>query len=156
MTKLYLGVDPGISGGIGLLDHDGKIVLAERMPIMPSPVYGKHMVDGQRLYDTLNNATKNAMVACVIERVSAMPNQGVTSSFNFGVSYGIAAGILGALQISHQFVLPRKWKGDMGLGADKDLSMGMAMRLWPTLKLLKKDDGIAEALLMAEWIRRKN
>lgn len=152
----FLGLDPGISGGFGILDKDGSIIIAEPMPLMRSPVYGKDMVNALNLYDLIKANIGDGLVKAAIERVSAMPKQGVTSSFNFGVSYGLALGVIGCLQISHEFVLPRKWKGDMGLSSDKEASLGMAMRKWPKLKLKKKDDGIAESLLIAEWLRMKD
>lgn len=152
---IYLGVDCGLTGAVAGLDRDGKIVLAEAMPLIASPVKGKQMVDALDLHDIVKGVIGNHQTSCVIERVSAMPGQGVSSAFNFGGSYHTAIAAIRILQCSLQYVTAAKWKKDMGLTSDKTVSLGMASNLWPKLKLRRKDDGIAEALLLAEWLRRK-
>lgn len=98
---------------------------------------------------------------CVIERVHAMPKQGVSSSFNFGVNYGMIMGLLEALSIPYETVLPQKWKREFGVTADKNTSIAVAKRMFPEVDLRRTDrckvdhDGKAEALLMAEYARRK-
>lgn len=98
---------------------------------------------------------------CCIERVNAMPGQGVTSMFNFGLNYGWLLGQLDAYDIPYETVLPKKWKAEFGLTGDKTNSIEVCKRLFPKVSLLrterckKDDDGKAEALLMAEYARRK-
>ena len=87
----------------------------------------------------------------VVEIVHAMPKQGVSSSFNFGVSYGIALGIVGALKIPSFHVSPGKWKKYFGLSADKEEARKLAIDKWPGCLHFrhKKDHGRAEAALIA-------
>jgi crossover junction endodeoxyribonuclease RuvC len=88
----------------------------------------------------------------VIERVSAMPGQGVVSMFNFGRSYGDVRGVIGAMDIPLHFVTPQKWKKHFGLSSDKDECRLRAIRLFPAVAesfKLKKHDGRAEAALIA-------
>ena len=106
-------------------------------------------------------ADNPVMVACV-EKVGAHPGQGVTSMFSFGQSYGFILGVLAALGIGVQLVPPRTWKKEFSLiGKDKAASIEVCKRLFPGVNLLasekcrKDSDGMAEALLMAEYARRK-
>ena len=99
-------------------------------------------------------------VACV-EHVSAMPGQGVTSMFNFGQNFGYIKGLLEAFQIPYELVRPQKWKKEFGITGDKNSSVEVCKRLFPGVSLRrtercrKDDDGMAEALLMAEYARRR-
>jgi crossover junction endodeoxyribonuclease RuvC len=90
----------------------------------------------------------------VIERVGAMPGQGVTSMFNFGYGAGVIEGICAALFIPYFHVLPQTWKRQMGIGADKTACREMAQKLWPgaadRFKRVK-DDGRADAALLGRW-----
>ena len=95
-----------------------------------------------------------------MELVGAMPGQGVTSMFNFGKSFGYIEGVLQALQIPYQLISPRAWKKEFRLNSDKENSIEVGKKLFPQVNLLatprckKEHDGIAEALLMAEFTRR--
>ena len=100
-------------------------------------------------------------MACV-EKVGAMPGQGVTSMFNFGQGFGFILGVLAALGIGVQLVPPGTWKKEFSLvGKDKAASIEVCRRLFPGVNLRaseqcrKDSDGMAEALLMAEYARRK-
>lgn len=100
------------------------------------------------------------VMACV-ERVSAMPGQGVTSMFNFGKASGYIEGVLSACGIGFQLIQPQKWKKEFTLiGKDKGASIAVCKRLFPGVNLKRTDkcrtdsDGMAEALLMAEYARR--
>lgn len=91
-----------------------------------------------------------------------MPGQGVTSMFNFGKSAGYIEGVLTALGIPYQLVMPKRWKAEFTLcGKDKQASIETCKRLFPDVSLRasercrKDSDGMAEALLMAEFARRK-
>jgi crossover junction endodeoxyribonuclease RuvC len=86
-----------------------------------------------------------------VEIVHAMPKQGVSSSFNFGMSYGVALGVIGALKIPVVHVSPTKWKKYFGLSADKEEARALAISKWPASLHFrrKKDNGRAEAGLLA-------
>ena len=97
---------------------------------------------------------------CVLEKVNAMPGQGVVSMFNFGQNYGFIQGVLKAHEIPYELVTPQKWKKEFSCTSDKNTSIEVCKRLFPNVSLkatdrCKKDhDGIAEALLIAEYGRR--
>lgn len=99
-------------------------------------------------------------VAC-LEHVSAMPGQGTTSMFTFGQNFGFIQGVLTAYGIPFELVRPQKWKKEFSITGDKNSSIAVCKRLFPNVSLLrtercrKEDDGMAEALLMAEYARRK-
>jgi crossover junction endodeoxyribonuclease RuvC len=99
---------------------------------------------------------------CAVEKVGAMPGQGVTSMFSFGQSYGFVWGVLTALGIGYQLVPPTLWKREFGLlHTEKQGSVDVAKRLFPGVSLLPTDrcrkdsDGMSDALLIAEYARRK-
>jgi crossover junction endodeoxyribonuclease RuvC len=90
----------------------------------------------------------------VVERVASMPKQGVASTFKFGMATGIIHGVLAACDVPVHLVTPSVWKRGMGLiGADKEASRALALRLFPQVTGLdrKMDHGRAEALLMGHW-----
>ena len=100
-------------------------------------------------------------VSCVVEHVSAMPGQGVTSCFSFGQNFGFILGLLSAYDIPYELVRPQKWKRLFSCTSDKNTSIAVAQRLFPgvdlrrTPRCLKPHDGVCEALLLAEYCRRK-
>lgn len=155
---IFIGIDPGMAGGVGVI-HDG-IVKAIDTPVI-KPAKGKSEYDLQGMVRILMNeaALTGIPCHCIIESVHAMPKQGVTSSFRFGTGFGMWLGMLGALQIPFSLVTPQRWKKSMlaDMGADKDLARLRAQQLFPKsagLFTRKKDDGRAEAVLMAEYGRR--
>jgi crossover junction endodeoxyribonuclease RuvC len=96
-------------------------------------------------------------IEIVVEAVHAMPKQGVSSSFKFGMAYGAALALAERFHAPWGTVTPQKWKKYMKLTSNKNDSLEMARNLWPNAPLhLKKHDGRAEALLMAEWLRTQN
>ena len=109
---LIIGIDPGISGSICFLDN-GKILDVIEMPIMTDGKKNKKQVNGSQVYNEITKRIKQFeknQIRVVIEHVSAMPGQGVTSMFNFGQSFGILKGICTAMQLPMYFVRPAKWK----------------------------------------------
>ena len=109
---LIIGIDPGISGSICFFE-DGKILDVIDMPTMTDGKKNKRQVNGSQIYnEILKRIKKNDKqnVRVIIEQVSAMPGQGVTSMFNFGQSFGILKGICSAMQLPMYFVRPAKWK----------------------------------------------
>lgn len=98
---------------------------------------------------------------CCLERVGPMPKQGVTSMFKFGENFGFIQGLLTANRIPFELVTPQKWKKEFQITSDKNSSIAVCKRLFPDVSLRRTDrckkdhDGIAEALLMAEYARRR-
>lgn len=147
---MYLGIDPGFSGAWGLIDHHGKYHSCGDMLNN-----GKHILS-RYVHAEISQAIDRQDIQGVIESVHSMPGQGVSSSFKFGMAFGMAIAIMERINCPWQLVTPQKWKKDMGLTSDKDLSLAMARELWPTAPLARKmDNGRAEALLMAEWLRKQ-
>ena len=105
---LIIGIDPGISGSICFLDN-GKILDVIEMPIMTDGKKNKKQVNGAQIYNEITKRIKNNFesndIRVVIEHVTAMPGQGVTSMFNFGQSFGILKGICSAMQLPMYFLI---------------------------------------------------
>ena len=131
---LVIGIDPGISGSICFF-RDGKIIDVIEMPIMTEGKKNKKQVNGSQIFNEISERIKNIDkndVKVVIEQVSAMPGQGVTSMFNFGQSFGILKGICSAMQLSMYFVRPAKWKKYFNLiNSEKDASRTRAIEIFP-------------------------
>lgn len=145
---MFLGIDPGITGAVAVLNDDGSVRLAADLPTIANGK-SKRQIDANTLAAILGPYAKGIKLA-VVEKVSAMPKQGVSSVFNFGVAVGCVRGVLGALGIPVMYVTPTKWKGTYGLTSDKEQSRAMATMLFPAADLhLKKDHNRAEALLLA-------
>ena len=109
---LIIGIDPGISGSICFLE-DGKILDVIEMPTMAEGKKNKRQVNGSQIFNEISrriNKASNQDIRVVIEQVSAMPGQGVTSMFNFGQSFGTLKGICSAMQLPMYFIRPAKWK----------------------------------------------
>jgi hypothetical protein len=90
----------------------------------------------------------------IIERVGAMPKQGVSSTFKFGVAFGMLQGVVAALKIPVHFVAPSVWKSHYRLGSDKEKARALALQLWPAradLFGLRKHHNRAEAALLARY-----
>ena len=131
---LIIGIDPGISGSICFFE-DGKILDVVEMPTMTEGKKNKKQVNGSQLYNEISNRIKQRdkkEIKVVIEQVSAMPGQGVTSMFNFGQSYGILKGICSAMRLPMYFVRPAKWKKYFNLiNSEKDASRTRAIEIFP-------------------------
>ena len=154
---LIIGIDPGISGSICFFEN-GKIVDVIEMPTMTEGKKNKKQVNGSQIYNEIikriNNSQKQD-VRVIIEQVSAMPGQGVTSMFNFGQSYGILKGICSAMQLPIYFVRPAKWKKYFNLiNSEKDASRARAIEIFPYFSSQlskKKDANKADAILIASF-----
>ena len=154
---LIIGIDPGISGAICFLE-EGKILDVIEMPTMAEGKKNKKQVNGSQIYNEIKekiDKSKNKDVRVVIEQVSAMPGQGVTSMFNFGQSFGILKGICSAMQLSMFFVRPAKWKKYFSLiNSEKDASRARAIEIFPYFSSelsRKKDSNKADAILIARF-----
>ena len=154
---LVIGIDPGISGSICFF-QDGKINDVVEMPTMVEGKKNKKQVNGSQIFNEISYRTKKIDkkdIKVVIEQVSAMPGQGVTSMFNFGQSFGILKGICSAMQLPMYFVRPAKWKKYFNLiNSEKDASRARAIEIFPYFSSQikkKKDSNKADAILIASF-----
>ncbi len=141
-----LGLDPGISGALAFYFTEAP----DRIAVEDMAVAGK-MVSAPLLAASIQ---KHGPAIAVIESVGARPGQGVSSMFRFGTAYGIAQGVIGALQIPVEFVSPQRWKKHFHLTGDKELSRAKAQQLFPACAVSfnrVKDHGRAEAALIAKY-----
>ena len=152
-----IGFDPGISGAISFFE-DGKILDVIDMPSMADGKKNKKQVNGSQIYNEINLKIKNIdkkKIVVVIEQVSAMPGQGVTSMFNFGQSFGVIKGICSAMQLPMYFVRPAKWKKYFNLiKTEKEASRTKAIEIFPQISFKlskKKDNNKADAILIASF-----
>jgi len=153
---LIIGIDPGISGSICFF-KDGRILEVIEMPVMTEGKKNKKQVNGAQIYNEFLKRInkKDDEIRVVIEQVSAMPGQGVTSMFNFGQSFGILKGICSAMRLPMFFVRPAKWKKYFNLiNSQKDASRTRAIEIFPyfsTQLSKKKDSNKADAILIASF-----
>lgn len=152
---ITIGIDPGLTGAVSVIYKDG--ISDGWAGVFDLPVQRDKSlawIDGLQLARILSPhlTGEPSRAVAIVERVSAMPKQGVASSFGFGVNFGSVLGVLQALRVPIELVTPAKWKREMGLGAEKHASLHKARMLFPRCDLtLKKHDGRAEALLLAHW-----
>lgn len=152
MKRFYIGIDPGAKGGIAFID-----MTQEPFAVGCAP-FGRE--DLMQVCIRAAGSTNLQEVVCCLEKVGAMPGQGVVSMFSFGENVGYIKGVLEAFGIPYQEVSPRKWKNAFGLSSDKSSSAIVCQQLFPGVSLLptarsrKPHDGMAEALLMAEYAKR--
>tara|TARA_B100000035_G_scaffold283219_1_gene265268 strand:- start:788 stop:1282 length:495 start_codon:yes stop_codon:yes gene_type:complete len=154
---LIIAIDPGISGSICFF-KDGKILDVIEMPTMAEGKKNKKQVNGAQIYNEILKRSEDIdkkYIKVIIEQVSAMPGQGVTSMFNFGQSFGILKGICSAMQLSMYFVRPAKWKKYFNLiNSEKDASRTKAIEIFPYYSsnlAKKKDSNKADAILIASY-----
>ena len=154
---LIIGIDPGISGAICFME-EGKIIEVIDMPSMADGKKNKKQVNGSQVFNEISKHIKNKKlehIKVIVEHVSAMPGQGVTSMFNFGQSFGILKGICSAMSLSMYFVRPAKWKKYFNLlNSEKDASRTRAIEIFPYFSSQlsrKKDSNKADAILIASF-----
>jgi Holliday junction resolvasome RuvABC endonuclease subunit len=145
-----LGIDPGsVSAAYAVIDENFKIHDVDDVPVVD------RMVDAAGWSQIVEFWEPNR---AIIEQVSAMPKQGVASSFRFGVGVGLLRGVVIACGVPITQVAPSKWKKELGLDSDGEKSRALALRHWPNCISLKrvKDHGRAEALLLARWYMERS
>ena len=154
---LVIGIDPGISGSICFLQN-GKIIDVVEMPTMIEGKKNKKQVNGSQIFNEISERIKKidkSDIRVIIEQVSAMPGQGVTSMFNFGQSFGILKGLCSAMQLPMYFVRPLKWKKYFNLiNSEKDASRTRAIEIFPYFSgqlSRKKDSNKEDAILIASF-----
>lgn len=149
----FMGIDPGAFGAVAILDKDSRELVVIDMPTLkvkrgPRVV---NQVDAHMLADSLRPHVTGEIKA-LIEKVHAMPGQGVSSMFSFGRAAGIVEGVLAGLSVSFELIPPATWIKSMRTFGGKDGSRQRAQELFPDYAHLfarKKDDGRAEAALLA-------
>lgn len=140
---MVLGIDPGKNGALAWLDEHGELVHIEDMPQFTGSALGVQLADAIRICRPST---------AWVEKVGAMPRQGVSSTWKFAENYGVILGTLGALDIPVHHVTPAKWKASARLSSDKNASRQRACELWPSHSLdfaLVKHADRAEAALIA-------
>lgn len=139
--KYFMGIDPGKSGGIAVLDEVGQIVTAVQMPPDPSAIL------------MLMGHGKNPSLLAFMELVHSSPQMGVKSAFTFGEGFGALKMALAASAVPYDLVTPQRWQAVMECrtGGDKNISKARAQHLWPQAKITHF---IADSLLIAEYGRR--
>ena len=154
---LIIGIDPGISGAICFFE-DGQVKEIIDMPVMADGKKNKRQINGPQVYNEILkriNKLQKKDIIVVMEQVSAMPGQGVTSMFNFGQSFGVLKGICSAMQLSMFFIRPAKWKKYFGLiKTEKDASRTKVIEIFPYISSQlsrKKDSNKADAVLIASF-----
>jgi|TARA_B100001540_G_scaffold270308_1_gene253416 crossover junction endodeoxyribonuclease RuvC len=162
---LIIGIDPGINGAICFFENE-EVKDVIDMPTMAEGKKNKRQVNGRQIFNEISSRIKNQdlqNINVVVEQVSAMPGQGVTSMFNFGQSFGVIKGICSAMQLPLFFVRPAKWKKHFELiNSQKDASRTKAIEMFPKISSIlskKKDSNKADAILIASFyenITKKN
>ena len=154
---LIIGIDPGITGAICFFE-DGELKDVIDMPTMASGNKNKQQVNGSQIFNEISlraKKHKTENINVIVEQVSAMPGQGVTSMFNFGQSFGIIKGVCAAMQLPIYFVRPAKWKKYFDLiNSQKDSSRVRAIEMFPKFSSIlsrKKDSNKADAILIANY-----
>ena len=154
---LIIAIDPGINGAICFFEN-GEVKDVFEMPTMAEGKKNKRQVNGHQMYNELTFRIKEYKIQninVVVEQVSAMPGQGVTSMFNFGQSFGVIKGICAAMQLPIFFVRPAKWKKYFELiNTQKDASRTKAIEMFPKISSIlskKKDSNKADAILIASF-----
>lgn len=165
---LFVGVDPGLDGGIAAVDEAGRPAWREAMPFIGTKGKGKRLLDQVGVLRMMRFLAAKGVVGVALEIQQSMPGQGVASTFQIGRGFGALEMVVPALGLALHPVRPQAWQKVMLAGTPdsmedtKDRAALAAQRLWPTLDLRehagcrKPHDGIVDALLLAEWLRTQS
>jgi crossover junction endodeoxyribonuclease RuvC len=139
-----IGIDPGVNGAYSVLGSEGEFINSNELPRF------QKTINGSQFAKIVNEFKPNFGI---IERVSSMPRQGVSSTFTFGQAFGVVQGVLSGCDVPFVLVTPGLWKKHFRLiGQPKDASRELAQRLFPAAELhLKRHVGRADALLIARY-----
>jgi crossover junction endodeoxyribonuclease RuvC len=148
-----LGIDPGAGGALAFFDPLAGTLELLDMPVMIVERNGKarREISEQMIAAVIGARLPNV---AVVEKVSAMPGQGVTSMFSFGLAFGLVRGVLAGQGIPIELVTPQTWQKALGVRGGKDASRQRACELFPAYVAefaRKKDNGRADAALIAMW-----
>lgn len=157
-----LGIDPGAGGALALFvtvqdTTSWPFLQLYDMPVIVGKVGSRNRT---QISESLLAGLVRDMKPDIawIEQVHAMPRQGVTSSFNFGLAFGLCRGVCAALNVPVQLIAPTVWKRHFRLGVGKHDSRLLACRLFPenAAQFARvRDDGRAEAALLALYGSRQ-
>lgn len=157
---ILIGIDPGLSGAIAMLDHRGAFANLDDMPVMErhgKAAYVKNQVNAGALFELLRAWTElydRNEIHVVIETPIAFPGQHVATTAAAFLTSGLIEGVIAARHYAHELVRPKEWKKALGLSDSKEQARARAIRLWPpAAKMLErvKDHNRAEALLIAKY-----
>ncbi|MCA0344135.1 MAG: hypothetical protein LCH99_31000 [Proteobacteria bacterium] len=140
-----LGIDPGASGALSFyFPSHPELISVEDVPLVAGEIDAAQVA---------RRIEQMAPTMAIIEQVGSMPKQGVSSTFKFGVAYGVVRGVVAAMGVPTHLVTPSVWKKHFRLDADKEKARALAIRYWPTSQHFerKKDHGRAEAALIARF-----
>jgi crossover junction endodeoxyribonuclease RuvC len=150
---MKIGIDPGCSGAIVILNDDLSYVAHIPMPVMKSGT--KSRVNGAAMHAFLQDHLRGTFNVACIEQVGARPDQGVSSMFTFGHAAGVVQGVIQGMGLLYTMVTPQAWKKQAGLiGQDKDAARSLAIQLYPGLRALDaigKGQALADAILIARF-----
>jgi crossover junction endodeoxyribonuclease RuvC len=146
--KAAIGIDPGAHGGWTVIYDTGEVCV--------SPW------DEKRFIESMEDLSGEGIaLCCALEKVGAMPKQGLVSTWRFAENFGVIQGVLKALHIPYQLVPPQTWKKEFSLiHQDKSKSIETAQRLFPNVNFLptersrKPSDGMAESALICLFASR--
>jgi len=140
---MWIGIDPGKSGGIAVIEQTSAGVLVTTQKLDATEA------DISKVLDVFSLQAR----FCMIEKVHATPQMGVVSAFTFGRSFGFLIGVLTAHKIPFDFVTPQRWQKSLGClsGGDKNVTKAAAQRLFPSVRFTH---ATADATLIAEYCRR--
>jgi len=152
---IIFGIDPGVRGAI-CVQKEGKILEVYEIPTMIDGKKNKRQVNGAEVTNIfLKELHNEGKAKVVVEHVTAMPGQGVTSMFNIGQSFGVLKGICAALKLPIYFVRPVKWKKHFNLiKTNKDASRTKVIEIIPYISskiARKKDSNKADSILIAKY-----
>tara|TARA_Y100000593_G_scaffold77968_1_gene144560 strand:+ start:3085 stop:3579 length:495 start_codon:yes stop_codon:yes gene_type:complete len=148
-----MGIDPGFSGALAVLDSDLKIEFVMDMPIIK--VGKKRELDEARL-SVIFKMWRSKSINVALEKSQTMPNQGIVSSGRYMASYGFLRGLCVGNGIPYHLIQPQTWKKAMmpDMGKEKGASIQKVSQLYPELSLTRvKDHGIADAILIARYLK---
>lgn len=150
---VVMGVDPGVTGAVVVVGN--AVVMAHRLIPTRAGPGGRKRIDARALHDIVGELIAECGVTLiVIEEPSALPKQGVASSFGFGRSLGICEGVAVGMNVRLEMVAPSTWKRQLRVPADKKQARARAGDLLPAFRHLwakASEDGIAEAAMLALW-----
>jgi crossover junction endodeoxyribonuclease RuvC len=147
-ARCLVAIDPGSSSGalsFYFPSHPNRIH-SEDLPVVNREINGAALAERLRLMDPEIG---------IVEIASSMPRQGIASAFRYGNAYGVINGVAAALQIPIHRVSPQRWKKHFKLSSDKELSRGLAIRLFPACAhhfARKSDHNRAESALLAKFL----
>lgn len=159
MFELYVGVDPGASGALAFYHTGQDAFSVEDMPYAVAKLASgkkRKLIDSTALHLMIeDHASDGGRINAFVEKVSAMPGQGVTSMFSFGRAVGVLDGVFGAMGVGPVWITPQEWQRHFNLlGSDKAEHRERAGDAWPDYRHLfarKKDDGRADAALLLHY-----